>query len=163
MAESAEEVVQSLFKPGTRYRSEKFAVLIVYVVVAGLTIVWVAEGVEKEFGLAGTFEVRKVEHLEDQNFVLNNTGQLAWRDVRVALNDEYLAKLDVVKSGTQKILGPEDFRYYYYVPRRWGTETWETLADGSKPGAVAPGDLKVERIDVHCRRGEVDVEYDRGS
>ena len=155
------EVVNSILKGGTRYHSEKIAVVSVYVVVVLLSFVWAFSGFEIGSRIQGEFETQKLQNIDDQNFVLKNPSSTTWHDVRVVLNDRYLAKIDELKAGKRLRLKPTDFQYYFYVPRPWGQRDWERMATQAKPGASAPGDVAIETLSIHTREGEIDVAVKR--
>lgn len=154
------EVVESLFKSGTRYRSEKIIIVGLYLVVTGVSAAWVFAGMEKLRGLDGEFESHKLmENIDDQNFTLANVGGADWHEVRVAVNDRFLVNFEKIKAESTERLNPEDFKYFYHIPRPWGHAKWERLEAAEKPGQAAPGDLKVKDIKVRAREGKVDVVY----
>lgn len=158
------EVVESLFRSGTRYRSEKFVVLAAYLAVVGMSIAWAAVGLWKTQGLEAMFESSTIENIGDTTFALDNVGAFDWHDVRIALEDRYLMRLERLEADApEKTLGPSDFKYYFHIPRPWGTARWERLEERPKPPSGAPSDLELESgdIDIHTREGRVDVRFER--
>ena len=153
------EVAESLLKGGTRYRSEKIAVISVYLFLVGTSFVWAFSSFEIGGSLDGKFEAQKIQNIDDQNFVLTNQSASVWHDVRIVLNDRYLAKIEKLKADERHPLRPEDFRYYFNVPRPWGAEEWERIPKGEKPQAAAPGNLSVEKVRVRVREGKVEVTF----
>ncbi len=156
--EKVNEVAESLLKGGTRYHSEKIAVLAGYVAIVLASVVWAFSGVEIGSGMQGEFEAQTIENLEHQAFVLKNPGSTPWHDVRIVLNGQYLAKLDKVEPEGRPKLSPADFRYYFHVPRPFGQKAWEKTATRPKPMASAPGNVEIDSLAVHTREGEIDVE-----
>lgn len=157
------EVVDSILKGGTRYHSEKIAVVAIYAGVVVLSLVWAFSNFEIGSQLNGVFEAQKIQNIEDQNFILKNPTSTTWHEVRVVLNDRYLAKIDEVKAGKRLRLKPTDFQYYFYVPRPWGQKQWERTASESKPAAGPPGDVAIESLAIHTREGKINVSVKRDS
>ncbi len=153
------EVVESLFRSGTRYRSQKMFVVSMYLAIVGLSIAWAAIGIWQARGLEAVFESKEIQNLDEKTFALDNVGTLDWHDVRIALDHRYLARVDVLESGSEKALDPSDFKYYYHVPRPWGTADWERLADTSKPSSHAPSDIQLDgqNVEIYSREGAIDV------
>jgi len=157
------EVAESILKGGTRYRTEKITVVAAYVAIVVSSLGWAFSGFEFGARLEGEFEAQKIENIENQNFVLKNPTSTTWHDVRIVLNDRYLAKIDEVAAGERMRLEPTDFRYYFHVPRPWGQREWERVGARSKPEAGAPRDVTIESLAVHTRQGEVNVDIQRDS
>lgn len=154
-AQEINEVAESLLKGGTRYRSEKIAVVSVYIFIVGASFLWAFSAIEISGKLEGEFEVQKIENIDDQNFVLTNASGSAWHDVRIVMNGRYLATVEKVKADQRVRLKTEDFEYYFFVPRPWGHRPWERVATAEKPGAHAPGDVKVQALTVRAKEGKV--------
>jgi hypothetical protein len=159
--EEVNEVAESLFKGGTRYHTEKLAVVVGYVVIVMASLVWAVSGVEIGSGMQGVFETQSIQNIDDQNFVLKNPGSTTWHDVRIVLNDRYLAKVDKVEGEKRRGMKPSDFQYYFQIPRPWGQQEWEKAATQSKPKGTAPGDVEVESLSIRTREGKVDVTVQR--
>lgn len=155
--EEVNEVAESLLKGGTRYHTEKLAVVVGYVVIVLASFGWAFSGVEIGSGMQGVFETQSIQNIDDQNFVLKNPGSTTWHDVRVVLNERYLAKIDEIEGDERYGMQPADFQYYFQIPRPWGQKEWEKAATRSKPRGTAPGDVEVESLSIHTREGEVDV------
>lgn len=161
--EDFNEVAESLFKGGTRYRSEKIAVISVYLFIVAASLVWAFSGIELGSELTGEFEAQNIENIDDQNFVVRNSSSSVWRDVRIVINDRYVAQIPELKTDQTLRLSPEDFRYYYFVSRPWGSEEWERISSQSKPAKTAPGSVDVENLTIHTRGGRVNVDRKSGS
>lgn len=161
--EKFNEVVESLQKEGTRYRTEKFAVIAIYLVLFVVSLVWAFTGIEITRQLEGELTVEKIENIGRHKFTLTNTGNTDWHEVRIVINERYLAEFEKVEAGNPRRLGPEDFQYYYHVPRPWGAEEWERLESSAKPGPNYPLGLDVESLTVRSREGEVEMTVESDS
>jgi len=161
--EQFNEVVESLLEGGTRYHTEKIAVVSLFGLSVVATLVWVLSGIEFGLDLEGRFEIEGSGELVETAFLLENTGSTAWRKVRIVVNGRYLAKLERVPSGKQKRLEPEDFQDYFHVPRPWGEAVWERLGPSVRPGPRAPDHLEVREVAVRSREGSIPVERRGGS
>src|SRR5690554_3222234 len=117
--EQAVDVVGSLFSGGSRYQIEKIVTVVVYAVISGASLVWAFSGDGAANDLKASFVVGQLSEIDDQNLHLINDGN-AWSTVRVVLNQKYLWTSPEVKAKSQVTLNPEDFKYYYYIPRPWG-------------------------------------------
>lgn len=152
------DVLESLLQSGTRYRTEKIAVVGLYLLVVGVLLVWVLSGVELGTDLEGTLETEGSGEFGSKAFIVKNTGSGAWHDVRIVLNGRYLAKVDEVPANKQYRFEPPDFTDYFHVPRPWGHATWERIGASDKPGRYAPNDLEVRDVAVRAREGDVNIE-----
>ena len=161
--EDFNEVAESLFKGGTRYRSEKIAVISVYLFIVTASFVWAFSGIELGSTLKGEFEAQNIKNIDDQNFVVRNSSSSVWRDVRIVINGRYVAEIAKLKADQTMRLSPEDFRYYYFVPRPWGSREWERVSSQPKPAETAPGDVDVKDLTIQTRGGRVDVSRKSGS
>lgn len=158
--EEIQRVLESLPNQGTRYHVEKLALIGLYVVLVGTTAAWVfAGGRLLASRYAADFRVSQLEAIGSQRFYLTNTGTAKWRDVRIELSDRYLARLEQVNQGERKELKPEDFRYFYRVPRHWGAADWESLTSAAAQPMHAPGTVEVSEktIEIGSRHGAIDV------
>jgi hypothetical protein len=163
MATSADEIrdrLLSLFERGGRYQTEKLTVVGTYVAICIATAVWVftVDDAENELGASHGFET--LRPLNQQIFFLENESGDDWTDVRIVLNREYLFKTDTIEDGERLMLRPEDFRYFYWVPRPWGRNDWEALADQPKPPELATDSVKWELVQVRAREGRLDLELE---
>lgn len=151
------EVGESLFKSGTRYQAEKWIVVGLYAVVVVSSALWAIIGTDLRGELVGEFESRQFADIQHRTFELSNTGRDEWRDVRVAVNGRYLVHFESIAPESSVRLKPEDFTYFYHVPRPWGHARWETVNAEPKPGPAAPSTLAVDDLKVRAERGPIDI------
>ena len=149
--------VVALFDGGGRYQVEKLMTIVVYIVLVIATIVWVAttEDASNELGASHGYET--LEPLDQKIFFLENESGDDWTDVRIVLNRDYLYTVDRVAAGERKMLRPEDFRYFYFVPRPWGRTDWEAVNPPKKPSSVAGEDFEWKLVEVRARQGRLDI------
>ena len=162
LIEQFNEVLESLFSKQTRHQAEKIATIAIYLVVASASVIWAFSGGESTNVLGAEFDIRELEEIDDQNFFLKNVSNQDWTGVRVALNGKYLWKTDKVEAGAQKSLRPEKFRYYFYVPRPWGRNDWEQLADKEKPSPSAPDMVDVNLVQIRADQGRLEISKGAG-
>lgn len=160
MAASVDDIrdrLMSVFESGGRYQVEKLMTVGIYVALVVATIVWVvtSEDSENELGASHGFET--LAPLNQKIFFLENESGDDWTQVRIVLNKQYLYKIDRVADGDRLMLRPEDFRYYYWVPRPWGRNDWEALAKSEKPSELADDDIAWELVEVRAREGRLDI------
>lgn len=148
----------SLFEGGGRYQTEKLLTVGVYLALCIATAVWVftVDDAENELGASHGFET--LDPLNEQIFFLENESGDDWTNVRIVLNQQYLYKTDTIADGERLMLRPEDFRYFYWVPRPWGRNDWEALADEEKPAETASDAVKWKSVQVRSREGRLDLE-----
>ena len=162
LVEQFNEVLESLFSRQTRHQPEKIATIAVYLVVSAASVIWAFSGGESTNALGAEFDVREIEEIDDQNFFLKNISSQDWTGVRVALNGKYLWKTDKIEAGKQKALRPEDFHYFFYVPRPWGRHDWEQLVEREKPAASAPDTVDVNVVQVRADQGSLKISKGSG-
>jgi hypothetical protein len=162
LAEQVNDVFDSIFSGGSRYQMEKLVTVAVYTIVAVGSLVWAFSGGGSDNDLGAKFEVEELAEIDDVNFYLSNDGSKDWSRVRVVLNRMYLWTTDEIAADTRKTLGPNDFDYYFHVPRRWGGADWELLTEVEKPGAHAPTDLNLELVEIRAREGRSDIAFKNG-
>lgn len=141
---------------GSRYQVEKIVTGVVYLVIVAATIFWVANtgNTENELGANASFEL--VGPLESPTFFIQNSSNDDWSNVRVAVDKEYLFKAESVPEGETLTLRPEDFSYYFYIPRPWGRESWEALATEEKPTQFAPDTMDPRLLEIRADEGRFD-------
>ncbi len=166
MAAQVEDIRDRLlaaFSSGGRYQAEKLGTLGVYValVVATIAWVWTSEDASNELGASHGFE--RLDPLNQQIFFLENESGDDWTNVRIVLNKEYLFKVDTIAEGERLMLRPEDFRYYFWVPRPWGRSAWEALATEPQPTQLADDKIKWELVEVRAREGRLDIPIGSGA
>lgn len=152
------ERVETLVEGGSRYQTEKIAVVGVYLVIVIATLVWVFGGDDPENPLGAKYGFETIAPLNDRIFFIENGGPRPWNDVRIALNRNYLHKIPRVDVDQRLILRPEDFDYYFYVPRQFGRQPWEGLSKTEKPGPKAPSDVETKIVEVRANEGRVNID-----
>ena len=158
LLDQVNDVVDSLLSGGSRYQIEKIVTIVVYAIISVASLIWAFSGGSGENELGATFEVEELVEIDGLNLHLINEGD-EWTDVRVVLNQKYLWKTDRIEAGRQKTLRPKDFNYYYYIPRPWGRQDWELLAETDKPSAHAPQTLEVDFVQIRARQGRSDIAF----
>lgn len=151
----------ALFEGGGRYQVEKLMTIGVYLVIVIATLVWVVsvEDASNELGASHGFET--LDPLNQKIFFLENESGDDWTDVRIVLNKDYLFSTDKVADGERLMLHPQDFRYFYWVPRPWGRNDWESVSPPPKPPRTAGEDLQWNLIEVRARQGRLDLDLSR--
>lgn len=151
------ERLMSLFETGGRYQVEKLMTIGVYIAICIGTFAWVAtsEDSENELGASHGFET--LDPLNQKIFFLENDSGDDWTNVRIVLNKDFLYTTDTVAEGERLMLRPEDFRYFWWVPRPWGRNDWEALAPGEKPGEFATDAVIWSLVEVRAREGRLDL------
>ncbi len=150
--------VESLIKGGTRYQIEKVAVLVVYALISVGTFAWVVSGDDSDNELGATYGFDTIKPLDRQIFFIENQSKDDWTGVRVVLNKNFLYKVDVVPAGKRMVLQPEDFDYYYWIPRQWGRADWERLEKSPKPGEKGTETVNPEILEVRAREGRLNLD-----
>lgn len=147
----------ALFEGGGRYQVEKLMTIGVYLLLVVATIAWVAssEDASNELGASHGFET--LDPLNQKIFFLENDSGDDWTDVRIVLNRDYLHTIPKVEDGERLMLRPENFRYFWWVPRPWGRHDWESVGPPRKPGPTAGEDLEWELVEVRARQGRLDL------
>lgn len=158
LLEQFNEVIESLFNKGSRHQPEKMATLVLYTLVAVGSAIWAFSSPNSDNELGAEFDIRQLQEIDDQQFFLKNTGESKWTGVRVVLNEKYLWTIDEIPPGQQQSLNPDDFKYYYHIPRPWGRRSWERLATRDKPADVAPPLVEVDLVQIRARQGRLDIE-----
>lgn len=157
------EVFESMVKGGTRYRTEKLAVASLFLFVAVATVVWVVSGIEIGRDLEGRLEAEGPSPVGERGFVVVNSGATGWHDVRIVVNDRYLATLEEVPAESRSRLSATDFEDYYYIPRPWGHAAWERAGSVEKPGRYISDDVEVRNVAARSREGRIQMELEGSS
>jgi hypothetical protein len=142
---------------GGRYQVEKLMTIAMYLVIVVATVAWVAstDDASNELGAEHGFET--IAPLNNKIFFLENESGDDWTNVRIVLNNDYLYTVEKVPEANRVMLRPEDFHYFYWVPRPWGRESWEAVNPPRKPGQTAGEDLKWETVQVRATEGRLDI------
>lgn len=150
--------IEGLLRGGTRYQVEKIATLAVYIVVSFVTLVWVVSGNDADNELGASYGLETIKPLDRQIFFIENRSHDDWTDVRIVLNRNFLYKTDRVRAGQRLALQPEDFVYYYWIPRQWGRSDWEKLDKTPRHGEKGTEDVKPVDLVVRAREGRLDID-----
>lgn len=152
------EQVEAVLRGGSRYQMEKIVTLAVYAIVSIATVVWVISGGSSGNELGATYGFDVIKPLDRQIFFIENESDDDWTNVRIVLNRNYLYKVDRVEAGKRLALQPEDFEYYYWIPRQWGRSDWERLEKDAKPGERGTEDVQPSLLEVRAREGRLDID-----
>lgn len=150
--------IEGLLEGGTRYQTEKIGVIVVYLILVVATLVWVFGGEDPDNPLGAEYGFETIAPLNDRIFFIENGGPRAWNSVRIALNRNYLHKIERVEVDQRLILRPEDFDYYFYIPRQFGRQPWEMLSDDEKTAPRAPSDVETRIVEVRANEGRVNID-----
>ena len=156
LAEQLREALADLFRRGSRYQTEKVGTVILYFALSLGSLVWAFSGKKYDNELGAKFGLERLEGIDRQVYFLENLSGQDWHRVRVIINNRYLYRRDELKSKARALLGPQDFAYFYYVPRAWGRSSWELLARSPKPSAQAPADIAPRIIQLRADEGKLD-------
>lgn len=152
------EQVESLIRGGSRYQMEKIAVLVVYAIIIAGTSMWFVSGDDSDNELGATYGFDTIKPLDRQIFFIENQSKDDWTGVRVVLNKNFLYKVDTVPAGKRMVLQPEDFNYYYWIPRQWGRADWERLEKAPKPGEKGTESVQPEILEIRAREGRLNLD-----
>jgi hypothetical protein len=133
-------------------------VIVAYVVIVIGTLVWVFGGDDPENPLGAQYGFETIAPLNDRIFFIENGGPRDWNNVRIVLNQNYLHTITRVPVDERLILRPDDFDYYFYIPREFGREPWEALSKADKPGMKAPTNVPTKVVDVRADEGRVTID-----
>lgn len=162
LLKQAGELAEGFFARGSRYQLEKVAVVVAFVVhfiVMG-TVGLVVGGKDPSTNALGAqFGVGELGQLKQQLFFVENTGRSAWTNVRVVVNGRYVHNVDKLDGRERLVLQPdEQLADFFYIPRPWGRQDWESLIDGKRPGPTAPKTVKPTLVQIRAAEGRVDIE-----
>ncbi len=152
--------VEALLAGGSRYQMEKIATIGVYLIVVIVTVVWVFMGNDPENELGASWGFETIAPLNDQILFLENTSDDDWTGVRIVLNRQYLYKSDEVEAGSRLSVRPEEFSYFFYIPRPWGRSGWETLSDEKKPAETGDPQMEARLLEVRADQGRLDIDLE---
>ena len=153
-----DETVGGLFQAGSRYYAEKIGVIVGLVVLSIASVVWSFSGYDDTNELGAEIYLRDVVVAFD--LFLQNTGSSDWTEVRIVLDQKYLFTADRIEGGESLTVGPADLAYFYHVPRPWGREDWEELAQDQKPELNPESSYVPSTVQIRSRQGRLDVELE---
>lgn len=152
--------VESIFAGGSRYQMEKIGAVGVYLVIVIATLVWVFAGHNPENDLGANWGFETIAPLNDKILFLENTSEDDWTGVRIVLNRRFLYKADEVQAGARLAVRPEDFDYFFYIPRPWGRSGWESLSSQKKPEANGDPQMEARLLEVRADQGRLDIDLE---
>ncbi|MFU8804352.1 MAG: hypothetical protein ACNA8W_11125 [Bradymonadaceae bacterium] len=155
--EEATDVLQSIFQKGSRFQAEKVGVMVGYLIIVFASVAWAMGGSNEDNELGATFRSEHLPQLDQQLFYIDNASGTTWTNVRIVFDERYLHTVDRVSSGESLSLKPEDFEYFYHIPRPWGREDWEELETSPKPGELAPSNLRPKLLQIRAVQGRLDM------
>lgn len=158
LLEQLKAALADLFRRGSRYQTEKIGIVVVYFVLVIGSLIWGFSGKKYDNELGADFGLEKLTGIDRQVYFLENLSDDVWHRVRVVINNRYLYKRDQLKPSDRALLGPQDFAYFYYIPRAWGRDSWERLATQEKTSPQAPDDIKPEIIQLRADEGKLDLD-----
>ncbi len=150
--------IEGLLEGGSRYQTEKIGVIAAYLVVVIGTLIYVFGGEDPDNPLGAEYGFETIAPLNDRIFFIENGGPRDWTNVRIAVNRNYLHTIPKVPVDERLILRPDDFDYYFYVPRQFGRASWESLSKAKKPGQKAPANVETKIVEVNADEGRVDID-----
>ncbi len=157
LAEQIQETLLSVFRKGTRHQVEKLATVGAFVALSGLSVAWGLSGKGPENILGADFGTELIKEINKSTYYLANNSRDDWTNLRVVINNSYLYKSEEQLSGKRQNLGPKDFKYFYYIPRVWGTQPTDVLADSPKSGPIAPSTLEPKTVNIRSDEGRIDI------
>lgn len=161
LLEQLKTALSELFRRGSRYQTEKIGTVVVYFVLVIGSLVWGFSGKKYDNELGADFGLEKLVGIDRQVYFLENLSGDTWHRVRVVINNRYLYKRDVLKPEDRALLGPQDFAYFYYIPRSWGRSSWELLAKEPKPSSQAPDNIEPQIIQIRADEGKLDLDLSK--
>ncbi len=155
------ETWSSTFRRGSRYQVEKFSILGGYIVIVVGSLLWALSG-PRDNELGAVFGRDKIQAIQREVYFLENTSRDEWTRVRLVMDNRYLHKRDSIEGLSRVTLGPQDFSYFYYIPRTWGVRDWELLAGTPKPESFAPRDYVPNLVQIRAYEGALDIRLVNG-
>ncbi|MEM1350016.1 MAG: hypothetical protein AAGI01_15755 [Myxococcota bacterium] len=156
--EQIQDTLRSVFRRGSRHQVEKLLVVVVYLLLCAASMAWGLSGSSAANELGARFGKELIEEIDRSIYFLENHSDEDWTSVRVVLNKQYLFKADKLEASKRKTLAPQDFTYFYYIPRAWGVSDWERLEAGTqKPGEKAPSTLTPHLVEVSAEQGRIKI------
>lgn len=157
LGEQIQETLLSVFRKGTRHQVEKIATVLAFVVLSVLSVAWGLSGKGPENILEAEFGTELITEINKSTYFLANRSGDDWHNLRVVINNSYLYKADEQRSLKRQPLGPKDFKYFYYIPRAWGTQPTDVLAKAEKAGPIAPSNLDPTVVNIRTDEGRIDL------
>lgn len=158
LGKTLQDTLKGVFHWGSRFHAEKIGVIAGFVVLSVAIVAWGLSGPSDDNELGAEVHLR--DTMVGFDLAVENTGSRAWRDVRITVDRKYLYTADELDGGDYVSLSAEDLSYAYQIPRPWGREDWEELADGDKPGVHPDGDFVPSFVQIRARDGRLDIEVE---
>ncbi len=153
-----QDSLKGIFHWGSRYHAEKIGVLAGFVILSLATGIWAFSGDDDTNELGADLYLR--DAVVGVDLVVENTGRGDWRDVRIALDRQYLFTTERIEGGDYVSLSADDLVYAYYIPRPWRREGWERLGSDIKPGVHPDASYVPSFVQVRAREGRLDTDVD---
>ena len=158
MGEQWREIIEGLFRRGSRYQSEKIMTMAGFVICSIASLAWAFSAGVGQNELGAKFGITRLKEIDHDVFFLTNDSSDHWTNVRVVLDRRYLYKRDELKAGSRATLDRKDFAYFYYIPRTWGAAQWEGLDRAPKPDAWAPSVFEPSFVQIRAEQGMLDID-----
>ena len=151
-----QESLQGIFYWGTRYHAEKIAIIVGVVVLSLLSTVWALSGsdIANELGA----RVESGTTMGATTVTITNAGRQTWTDVRIVVDRKHLYRIGEFEGGERLNLTMDEFDYAYHIPRSWGREGWEELADEEQPGIHPDRGYEPSVIQIRANEGQYEQE-----
>ena len=156
LAQQVQDTLIGIFQRGSRYQTEKVAVLVGYLVISVASLVWAFSGKNLDNQLGADFGQTTLSEIDQGVYFLSNDSDDDWTQVRVVLNRQYLYTNPEIQNKSRVTLSGKDFDYFYFIPRTWGKAGWEKLDKSEKPGPKAPNNLKPTFVQIRTEQGKFD-------
>lgn len=155
--EQVQGVVASIFRKGSRHQAEKLATVLGFLFLSIGSVIWALSGTNPNNELGASFGPEKIEEIDRNIFFLENNSGEDWTNVRVVLNRQFLYKTKDHEAGKRSTLGPQNFQYFYFIPRNWGINAWESLETKPKPDRLAPSTIDADLVQIRADQGRIDI------
>lgn len=150
--------LKGVFESGTRYQVEKIGVVVGFLVLVIASVGWAMSGPDDGNELGASFgDEELTSQLDRRQYYIENKGSKDWTDVRVVFDRKYLYTTDRVEGGERLTLNAESLRYFYHIPRPWGRQDWERLAQGEPPGTQPAASYSPSFVQIRTEQGRIDL------
>ncbi|RAL21511.1 hypothetical protein DL240_11655 [Lujinxingia litoralis] len=159
VVDSLQRQLKGLFESGTRYQVEKIGVVVGFLVLVIASVGWAMSGPDDSNELGASFgDEVLTSQLDRRQYYIENEGSKDWTRVRVVFDRKYLYTADKVEGGERLTLGAADLRYFYRMPRPWGRQDWEQLAEGEPPAVSPPESYSPKLVQIRTEQGRIDLD-----
>lgn len=151
--------LKGLFESGTRYQVEKIGVVVGFLVLVIASVGWGMSGPNDSNELGASFgDEVLTSQLDRRQYYIENKGSKDWTDVRVVFDRKYLYTVERVEGGERLTLNADALGYFYAIPRPWGRQDWEQLAEGEPPGVQPKASYSPKFVQIRTRQGRIDLD-----